>query len=155
MSSLVFLPGFNITYSQANLTSLLLSLYFGGIAFPSSGPPGILVSLSGGSASGGEIDVYFDNSLVANVTGQRGAWTALFQVPNVAPGNHSIRVVDEVGRWVRFYSFVVTSTSITFQISRLLPYSLLLLGSGFAAVLAATLFICLLAIWTRRQKRPE
>jgi hypothetical protein len=155
ITSLIPVPGPNSTYLQANITSLPLLYYVTGNAVPSSGPPGTPVSLSGTSASGGEIDVYFDNSLVAKEIGQHGAWTAFFAVPNVALGNYTIRAIDTAGRWISIASFTVTRSSISLQVSMPLAFSVLLGLIGIAVVLAAMLFMWLLAVWTRRQKQPK
>lgn len=149
-ATVVSLVPMNMTIWYSNMTSIQqgpLSFFVAGTAVPSSGPPGTLVTMLGGSASGGEISVYFDDLRVATVVGQRGAWSTSFQVPNVSVGNHTIRAVDVEGRWMSSAPFNVTSAVISFSVS-----SVFLFGLFAAVVLSGVILFMLLAMFCRKRK---
>jgi hypothetical protein len=133
----------------------LLQFFVNGTAVPSSGPSGAWVSMSGHHASGGEIEVYFDNSLVATVVGQQGDWSASFQVPNVLIGNHTIRAIDLGGRWMSAVAFDVTSPSIGFSMFSTSMSSLSLLSLFAGAVLLGVTLFMLLATYYGKQKQQK
>jgi hypothetical protein len=140
----------NITIWTSNVTGPgqgPILFLVAGTATPSSGPSGTFVTMSGNSASGGEISVYFDDSLVAKVVGRRGSWTASFQVPNVSTGNHTIRAIDVDGRWMSIVPFIVTSPIINFSVSLLYLFGLF----AAAVFLGATLFM-LLAMFSAEKR---
>ena len=147
-------PWTNVTYSSwnmtiwtANTTGLPLLFYLNGTVVPSSGPPGTIVTLLGRSASGGEISVYFDNDQVATIVGQLGDWKAYFVIPSVSAGNHTIRAIDNAGRWMTVAPFYVTSSVISFSMS-----SLSLFGLFAIASVPATVFFMLLVMFRRKRK---
>jgi len=64
---------------------------------PSSGSPGTQVYVSGdGAATGGEVRVYFDGTMVANTTAKDGWWSVYFIVPEVELGDYTITALDVV-----------------------------------------------------------
>lgn len=142
-----YLP-FNITLSGLNSSNLPLLFFFSGNMVPSSGPPGSLVSMSGRFASGGQIVVYFDNANVGSVVGQKsGDWSAVFMVPYVSVGVHTVRAIDVGGRWISMVSFNVTSGGDGFSV----PYLVLL---GFFAVASFSgLLTFFLLVVSRKRKR--
>lgn len=124
-------------------------LFFGpGNAAPSSGPPGTFVTVSGHSVSGGEISVYFDNTKVATVVGQRSDWSTSFQVPSVSVGNHTIRAIDTAGRWMSVTPFYVTSSVLSFSM-----FSLSLVGLFAVAVFSGVMLLMLLVFFCTRRNR--
>jgi hypothetical protein len=147
---------FNVTIWPSNVTVVpvepFLLYSYGSNAVPSSGPPGMLVMLSGTSASGGEIDVYFDVRLVATLVGQHGSWSASFPVPNVVPGNYVIRAMDAQGRWMSVTSFSVTSS----PVSLFVPLQFLKVGLvglfGLAVFSGVTVFMLFFAFLRRRRE---
>jgi hypothetical protein len=114
---------------------------------PSSGPPGTIVAILGKSASGGEITVYFDNDQVATIVGQLGDWKAYFVIPSVSAGNHTIRAIDNAGRWMTVAPFYVTSSVISFSMS-----SLSLFGLFAIVSVPAIVFFMLLVMFRRKRK---
>jgi hypothetical protein len=133
------MPGLNVTYGP-------LLFFVAGTVVPSSGSPGTFVSVLGHSASGGEIDVYFDDSLLATVAGQRGDWSASFQVPNVSVGNHTIRAIDVGGRWMSLVTFYVASPAISF-----FNFPLFLLGLFAVAAFSGVVSFLLFVVFRRKQ----
>lgn len=147
-------PWTNVTYSQwnitiwaANTTGLPILFYLNGTAVPSYGPPGTIVTLLGKSASGEEINVYFDNDQVATIVGQLGDWKAFFVVPSVSTGNHTVRAIDNAGRWITVVPFYVTSSVISSSMS-----SLSLFGLFAIVSVPATVFFMFLAMFRRKRK---
>jgi hypothetical protein len=61
-----------------------------------AGPAGTIVYISGsGATSYGEVRVYFDETNVANATIMDGDWWSVsFEVPDVEPGDYSIKTLD-------------------------------------------------------------
>jgi hypothetical protein len=133
-----------------NATSHVLQFFISSTAVPSSGAVGTLVRLSGLHASGEEIDVYFDNLRVVNVTGQQGYWSVLLQVPTTSLGNHTIRAIDVGGGWMSATQFYVTSTVTSFSKASLSLFVFGLLGLG--AISGTTLFILLLMLRSKRRQ---
>lgn len=117
-------------------------------ATPASGPSGAIVTIFGHYASGGEIQVYLNNTLVTTVAKpSSGDWTSSFHVPSVPPGNYTIRAVDTGARIISFASFSVTSEV------NLSPTPLLLLIGSFAlAVFSGLAMLAVLAVYTRQRK---
>lgn len=120
-------------------------------ATPASGPPGAFVTILGHHASGGEIQVYLNNTQVATVVKpSSGDWSTSFQIPTVSPGNYTIRAVDTGARIISFASFSVTS-----EVS-LSPTPLLLLIGLFAlAVFSGLVMLVLLAFCIRPRKKSH
>lgn len=154
--TVIVAPWSNVTYFSSNVTigslplnvSLPLLFVVGSRVVPSSGVPGTLVTVSGSSASGGEVDVYFDDVRVVTVVGERGAWSASFPVPVVAPGNHTIRAVDVGGRWISVASFYVTSS----VMSLFVPLSYLFGLFALAVFSGVTVFLFFAAFLRRRRR---
>jgi hypothetical protein len=150
------MPGLNVTYGPLNMTIWTsnmsglppgpLLFFVAGTVVPSSGSPGTFVSMLGHSASGGEIDVYFDDSLLATVVGQRGDWSASFQVPNVLVGNHTIRAIDVGGRWMSLATFYVASPAMSF-----FNFPLFLLGLFAVAAFSGVVSFLLFVVFRRKQ----
>ena len=65
-------------------------------ADPKAGPAGTIVYVSGrGAISYGEVRIYFDEANVANTTAyHEDWWDASFEVPDVEPGDYSIKALD-------------------------------------------------------------
>jgi hypothetical protein len=137
----------NMTIWIANSTGLPLLFYLNGTVVPASGPPGTIVTLLGKSASGGEIIVYFDDGQVATFVSQLGDWKAYFVIPSVSAGNHTIRAIDNAGRWMTVAPFYVTSSVISFSMS-----SLSLFGLFAIVSVPAIVFFMLLVMFRRKRK---
>jgi hypothetical protein len=148
--NVTFAPLTNVTSAPLNVTIGPLQMLIAGNAQPSSGPPGTFVTVSGSSASGGEIQVYFDDLHVATVVGQHlGDWGASFQVPNVSSGLHTIRALDVGARWMYESPFTVISS----QSSIFPKMSLLVLGLFAVGVFSGIVTIALLFIFSMKKKR--
>ena len=144
------LPGLNVTDPwSTNITGMPLLFYLNGTVVPSSGPPGTVVTMPGQSASGGEITVYFDNLQVATVIGQYGEWQTSFAIPNVSVGTHTVRAIDNGGRWMSITPFYVTSPVIDVSIFSLSLFGLL----AIAVISAAVLFMFLVTSCRKRKRR--
>jgi hypothetical protein len=137
----------NMTIWIANTRGLPLLFYLNGTVVPSSGPPGTIVTMLGKSASGGEISVYFDNDQVATVAGQLGDWRAYFVIPSVSAGNHTIRAIDNMGRWMTVAPFNVTSSIVSFSVSSLSMFGL------FAIVSVPAIVLFMLLVMFRRKRK--
>jgi len=74
------------------------------------GLPNTRVSISGdGATLSGEVKVYFDSLNVANTTADEwGSWSTSFQVPNVDPGNYTVKVMDTASNTTDSVTFTVT-----------------------------------------------
>jgi hypothetical protein len=136
-----------------NLTSVnvtgLIRFFTHSSVFPSSGPSGTLVTISGTTISKGEIAVYFDNMQVATVVSpSSGYWTAYFQVPNTPVGNHTIRALDAGAGWMSVNAFYVTSSPFS---SISIP-SLMLLGLFALALISGLTMLVILAAWHRKRR---
>jgi hypothetical protein len=149
------LPGLNITYWPSNVTVFAsnmtgqpLLFLVAGSAVPSSGPSGSFVTMSGRLASGGELDVYFDDFHVATVVGQQGSWSVPFQVPNVSVGNHTIRAIDAGGRWMSVTQFYVTAPVISLS-----TFSFSFFGLFAVAVLSGSVVFMFLIMLCRKRKK--
>ncbi|MGD0494629.1 MAG: hypothetical protein ABSB28_01150 [Candidatus Bathyarchaeia archaeon] len=144
-----YISATNITLPMLVNTTLPILFFVPFTATPASGPPGIFVTVSGHYASGGEIQVYLNNTQVASVAKpSSGDWSTSFQVPSVSLGNYTIRAVDTGARIISFASFSVTS-----EVS-LSPTPLLLLIGFFAlAVFSGLVMLTLLAVYTRQRKK--
>jgi hypothetical protein len=137
----------NMTIWVANTTGLPLLFYLDGTVVPSSGPSGTIVAMLGKSASGGEISVYFDNDQVATVAGQLGDWKVYFVIPSVSAGNHTIRAIDNMGRWMTVAPFNVTSSIVSFSVSSLSMFGL------FAIVSVPAIVLFMLLVMFRRKRK--
>jgi hypothetical protein len=137
----------NMTIWTANTTGLPLLFYLNGTVAPSSGPPGTIVTMLGKSASGGEISVYFDSDQVATIVGQLGDWKAYFVIPIVSAGNHTIRAIDNEGRWMTMAPFYITSSVTSSSMS-----SLTLFGLFAIVTVPAIVFFMLLVLFRRKRK---
>ena len=139
----------NITWPLTANTTLPILFYVPFTVAPASGPRGMFVTVSGHYASGGEIQVYLNNTLVATVANpSSGYWSTSFQIPTVPPGNYTIRAVDTGARIISFASFYVTS-----QVSLSSTPFLLLIGLFALAVLSGLAMLMLLATSTKRRKK--
>jgi hypothetical protein len=107
----------------------------------------MIVTMLGKSASGGEISVYFDNDQVATIVGQLGDWKAYFVIPIVSAGNHTIRAIDNEGRWMTMAPFYVTSSVTSSSMS-----SLTLFGLFAIVTVPAIVFFMLLVLFRRKRK---
>jgi hypothetical protein len=133
-----------------NTTTSFLLFYAPLATVPTSGPFGTIVTISGHSASGGEIDVYFNNTQVATVLGQPpGSWITLIQVPNISPGNYTIRAIDAGARMMSISSFYVTS-----GVSSSLNMLFLMLGLFALAVFSGVVTLLLLTRIPKRHDNP-
>ena len=143
----------NMTWPYGPVTNATLPILFfvALTAAPPSGPPGAFVAILGHYASGGEIQVYLNNTQVTTVAKpSSGDWSTSFQIPSVSPGNYTIRAVDTGARIISFASFSVTS-----EVS-LSPTPLLLLIILFAlAVFSGLVMLALLAVYTRQRKKSS
>jgi hypothetical protein len=144
-----YIPMTNITLPILVNTTMPILFFVPFTATPASGPPGIFVTVSGRYASGGEIQVYLNNTHVASVSKpSSGDWSTSFQIPSVSPGNYTIRAIDTGARIISFASFSVTS-----EVS-LSPTPLLLLIGLFAlATISGLVMLALLAVYTRQHKK--
>ena len=153
-------PSLNVTYGPGNIIFFItnttggpLLFYLPAFVVPSSGPAGIYVAMFGRYASGGQITVYFENTQVATVTGlPPGNWSISFQVPDVSPGNYTIRAIDVEGRWMSVASFIVTHRMVVPIVAMALSPILVIALVAFAA-LAGTATIMLIAIFHRKRRR--
>lgn len=77
---------------------------------PQSGPVGTIVYISGdGATAKGTVALYFDGILVANATAYEwGSWSASFRVPEVKPGNYTIKALDVISNTTDTVLFTVT-----------------------------------------------
>ncbi|MGA3191006.1 MAG: hypothetical protein ABSD73_00650 [Candidatus Bathyarchaeia archaeon] len=141
----------NTTWQFGPVTNATLPILFFVplTAAPASGPSGAWVTIYGHYASGGQIQVYLNNTQVATVAKpSSGDWSTSFQVPSVSPGNYTIRAVDTGARIISLASFFVTS-----EVS-LSPTPLLLLIGLFAlAVFSGLVMLVLLAAYARQRKK--
>jgi hypothetical protein len=129
-------------------------------AVPASGPSGMFVTVLGHHASGGEIQVYLNNTLVATVVGPSpGDWSTSFLVPSVPPGNYDLRAVDTEAGIISYASFYVTPQASSLPTALLLAIGslpfLLLIGMVALAVLSGFTMLVLLAISTKRRKKSR
>lgn len=149
LMNLTIVPGIiGITnFSSVNMTGLIRFLTHSTV-FPSSGPSGTLVTVSGTTISSGGIAVYFDNMQVATVVGpSSGYWVASFQVPNTPVGNHTIRALDSGAGWMSVNAFYVSSS----PFSLLAIPSLMLLGLFALALISGLAMLVILAAWLRKR----
>ena len=157
-----YYPGLNFTYGPGNLIILtpnvtggpLLFYVFASVA-PSSGPAGTFVTLHGRYASGGQITVYFENSQVVTVTGQPiGNWSVSFQVPDVSPGNYTIRAIDVEGRWMSAASFIVTAPIILPVVTTAF-FPLLVAAPVAFGAFAGSVMLMFIAFFHRKRRRRQ
>jgi len=159
LMNITIVPATNFTYGEVtNMTwpygpvtnaTLPIQFFVPLTGAPASGPAGAFVTILGHYASGGEIQVYLNNTQVATVAKpSSGDWSTSFQIPSVSPGNYTIRAVDTGARIISFASFSVTS-----EVS-LSPTPLLLLVGFFAlAVFSGLVMLALLAVYTRQREK--
>jgi hypothetical protein len=157
-----YYPGLNFTYGPGNLIILTPNVTGGPLLFyafasvaPSSGPAGTFVTLHGRYASGGQITVYFENSQVATVTGQPiGNWSVSFQVPDVSPGNYTIRAIDVEGRWMSVASFIVTAPIILPVVTTTF-FPLLVAAPVAFGAFAGSVMLMFIAFFHRKRRRRQ
>jgi hypothetical protein len=144
-----YIPVTNITLPKLVNTTMPILFFVPFTVTPASGPPGIFATVSGHYASGGEIQVYLNNTQVATVAKpSSGDWSTSFQIPSVSPGNYTIRAVDKGARIISYASFSVAS-----EVS-LSPTPLLLLTGSFAlAVFSGSAMLALVAVYMRQRKK--
>lgn len=115
---------------------------------PSTGPPGTVVTIRGTGASGGGIEVFFDEVNVGSVGGYHwGDWSATFSVPHVAVGNHMIEAIDGTSEARAVSVFSVTPAGLS-SLS-VFPLSLFLIAAG---VLSGVATLMLLLAASKKRK---
>jgi hypothetical protein len=157
--NITIIPATNFTYQEVTnntwqlgpVTNATLPIlfYVPLTAAPASGPAGAFVTIFGHYASGGEIQVYLNNTQVATVAKpSSGDWSTSFQVPSVSSGNYTIRAIDTGARIISFASFSVTS-----EVSMSPTPLLMLIGLFALAVFSGLAMLVLLAVYPRQRKK--
>jgi hypothetical protein len=144
-------PLTNTTLPILGNTTLPILFFVPFTAAPASGPPGTFVTISGHHASGGEIQVYLNDTEVATIVKpSSGDWSTSFQIPKVPLGNYTIRAVDIGARIISYASF-----SVTLEVASSTALLLLLIGMFALAVFSSLALLGLMLFASKsRHKKP-
>ena len=123
--------------TAASVTTQSFNVTAGFALGKTSGPPGAAVTVNGSGFAANEpnITLTWDSNSVGSpaTAGANGSWTASFNVPIAASGDHSVGVSGPTTTSVTAVPFTVSSNISTNKTNGTIGTSVTIAGSGFAA----------------------